>query len=165
MGSSAMSAFPPFYSDRTHLGTWTNGKGRAATTEAGPTFHSGQQKRTAYMEEQGQPPYPNDGCPVSCGLASRADRLALALLFQRHRPFEHREGRGLGLATAALRLARLLGHELSPGEQRLLRLRGLVMVVVGGVAVPVPVGVVPVAQDQLDGRPDAACVVAVPQAS
>ena len=41
------------------------------------------------------------------------------------------------IVAPALGLDRLLGHELRPGEQRLLRLRGLVIVAVGGdVAVP-----------------------------
>ena len=61
------------------------------------------------------------------GLASRADRLGLPLLLQR--PLEHREACGLRRALAALRLDRL-GHELRPGEQRLLRLPGLLVVTV-----------------------------------
>ena len=37
---------PTFYSDRTRLGTLNQWQeGRAATTEAGPTLHSGQQKK------------------------------------------------------------------------------------------------------------------------
>ena len=44
---------------------------------------------------------------------------------------EHREGCGLGLAAAALRRDRLLGHELRPGEHRLRRL----LRIVGPVAV------------------------------
>ena len=49
--------------------------------------------------------------PNPSGLASRADRLFLSCLLQRQRPLEHREGRGLGLALAALRLDRLLGYD------------------------------------------------------
>ena len=67
------------------------------------------------------------------------------------------------LPAAALRLDRLLGHELGPREQRLLRLQSLVVVV------PVPVhrgrrmvvAVGPVARHQLDRRPDGVGVVSV----
>ena len=60
----------------------TNGRGRAAIVEAGPTFHSGQQKRgrihgrarAATVSQRWLPLY-------LCGLASRADRLLLPLLF------------------------------------------------------------------------------------
>ena len=66
--------------------------------------------------------------------ATSVDRLflflLLLLLLQGQRPLEHREGGGLGLAVAALGLHRFLGHELRPGEQRLLRLRGLLVVAV-----------------------------------
>ena len=64
----------------------------------------------------------------------------------------------MGLPAAPLPLDRLLGHELDPGEQRLLRLRGLVKVPVGPVTVDRD-GRVAVAQHQLDGRPDADGVV------
>ena len=37
--------------------------------------------------------------PVCCGLACRADRLLLPLLFHGQRPLEHREGGGLSLAA------------------------------------------------------------------
>ena len=67
--------------------------------------------------------------PVRSGLASCADRLRLPLLSQAKCPIEQGQGRCLGF-VAALRLHRLLGHELRPGEQRLLRLRGLVVVAV-----------------------------------
>ena len=38
--------------------------------------------------------------PVNCGLAPRADRLGLALLLERKRPLEHRDGCGLGVSRA-----------------------------------------------------------------
>ena len=87
--------------------------------------------------------------PLSCGLATRAHRLALALLFQSHRPLEHREACGLRLSAPAPGLHRLVGHELRPGEQRSTtggRLRGLVMVAVA-------VGVAVDARLKLDRRP------------
>lgn len=59
--------------------------------------------------------------PAVCGLASNADGFGLSFPFQLHRPLEHRDGRGLGLAVAALRLDRLC-QQLGPREQRLLRL-------------------------------------------
>ena len=68
---------------------------------------------------------------------------------------EQEKGLCLGLPTAALGLHWLLGHELRPGEQRLLWFQGLV-------TVAVTVGGVAVAQRQFDCRPDAACVVPVP---
>ena len=61
--------------------------------------------------------------PLHVGLAPRADRLGLPLPF--HRPLEQGQRRGLGLSS--LRLDRLLGHELRPVEQRLLRLFGFVV--------------------------------------
>ena len=77
------------------------------------------------MDRQGQPSLEYDGCPrCICGLAPRADRLSLPFLLQGQHPLEEGRGCGLGLAVAALGLDRLLGHELRPGEQRLLRLRG-----------------------------------------
>ena len=91
-----------------------------------------------------------------CGLVSRAHRLLLPLLF--HGPREQGQWRGLGLAAPAPGLYRLLGHELRPGEERLLRLRGLLVVAVA-VAVDRQAAV---AQDQFDRRPDAVSVVAVP---
>ena len=65
---------------------------------------------------------------------------------------------------AALRLHRLLGHKLRPGEQRLLRLQGLVVVTVAvpvdrGGNMAVAVGMAAVDWDQLDRRPDAVSVV------
>ena len=84
------------------------------------------------MVRQGEDTHIRCPPPVYCALASRADRLRLPFLFKGQRPLEHREGSGLRLPAAALRLHRLLVHELRPGEQRLLRLRGLVVV-------PVPV--------------------------
>ena len=47
---------------------------------------------------------------MSYGLASCADRLGIALLLQRQQSLEHREGCGL-------RLHRLVGYELGPGEE------------------------------------------------
>ena len=85
---------------------------------------------------------------MSCGLAFRADQFLLPLLLQAERPIEQGRGCGLDLEAPALWLHRLLGDELRPGEQRLLRLRCLV-------AVAVPVGVAAVAQDELDRRHDA----------
>ena len=67
------------------------------------------------------------------GLASRAYQILLPFLLQGEGPLEQRRGSWLRLATAALRLHRLLGHELGPGEQGLLRLVGLVVTV----AVPI----------------------------
>ena len=84
------------------------------------------------------------------GLALRVDQFGLSLLLQGQRPLEHREGRGLGLAAPTPGLYRLHGHELRPGEERLLRLRGLVVV-----AIAIAVGMVPVAQDEFHRRPDA----------
>ena len=52
--------------------------------------------------------------PVSCGLASRADRLPLLLHVER--PLEHRVGGGLRLAAAALRLHRRDSGQ--PGQLR-----------------------------------------------
>ena len=66
--------------------------------------------------------------PVRCGLASPANRLPLLLYVEC--PLEHREGCGLGLAAPALWLHRLLDAKRWPDEQRLLRLRGLVTMVV-----------------------------------
>ena len=87
------------------------------------------------------------------GLAPRADHLLLPFLLKGERPIEHREACRLRLAAPSLRLDRLLGHELRPGEQRLLRLRGFVVV-----AVPVDVTI---DRDKLDRRPDGFGVVAV----
>ena len=66
-------------------------------------------------------------CPptVHCDLPYRSHQFCLSLLLQGQRPLEHREGGGLGLPATASWLDRLHGHELGPGEQRLLRLRGL----------------------------------------
>ena len=66
--------------------------------------------------------------PVAPGLAFCADRHRLPLPFQR--PLEEGDGCGLGPAATALRLGRLLRHELRPGEQRSLPLRGVVAPVV-----------------------------------
>ena len=62
--------------------------------------------------------------PHPCGLASCADQLHLPFPLHAERPLEHGEGSRLRLAAAALRPHRPVGHELRPGEQRLLRLRG-----------------------------------------
>ena len=94
--------------------------------------------------------------PLRLGLASRSHWLGLPLLLKGERPLEHREGRGPGLVLSAPGLHRLHGHELGPGEERLLRLRGLVVV-----AIAVDVGMVPVAQDEFHRRPDAGGVMAV----
>ena len=113
--------------------------------------------------------------PVSCELASRADRLRLLFLLKRQRPLEQRRCCGLGLSLATLRLNLLVGHELSPGEQRPLRLVGFVVASVGSVAVnlyrymAVAIDLAATANNQLDCRPDlegvvmgvAVCTVAV----
>ena len=57
---------PTFYSDPTHLGTLRIEPMAGAgppSPRPGRRFTRGNKKRTAYMDEQGQPPYPNDGCP------------------------------------------------------------------------------------------------------
>ena len=51
--------------------------------------------------------------PCLCDLASRADRLVLALLLDFQRPLEQGRGCGLGLAGVALRLEGLLAQEKS----------------------------------------------------
>ena len=81
-------------------------------------------------------------------------RPSVPRLFHLQGPLEHRAGGDLGLPDAALRLHRL-GHELRPGEQRLLRLLGFVVAAVDrDRCVPVPVrGHVSVAQDKLDRPP------------
>ena len=107
--------------------------------------------RSAHLRK---PPPPRDLLALSF-----ADRLPF--LLKGLRPLE--QGRGLDLA--ALGFDRLLGHELRPGEQRLLRLRDLVAVAVPvdlDGCVSVAVGVVAGVQDELDRRPDAVSVVAVP---
>ena len=71
-----------------------------------------KRKRAAYMAGQGEAVAVATTSPFYCGLASGADRLFLQLPF--HRPLEEGQGRGLGLAAAALRLHRLR-HELGPG--------------------------------------------------
>ena len=98
--------------------------------------------------------------PNVCELTSRADRLDLAFPF--HGPLEEGQGRGMDLAPSSLRPDRLPGHELRPGERRLWRLPGLVMVAVYSVhgdrdrRVAVTVGgYLPVTGDKLDRRPDA----------
>ena len=83
-----------------------------------------------------------------------------------HCPLEHREGCGLRLGATALGLHRLFGHELRPREQRLLRLRGLVVVdvAVGVATVPVDrgrhvaVGIVPLDRHKEVQMDDAICV-------
>ena len=60
------------------------------------------------------PPRPMVASPLAPGLASRAGQLRFALPFKR--PLEEGDGRGRGLTAAALRLGRLLGHELRPGD-------------------------------------------------
>ena len=55
------------------------------------------------------------------GLAPRPGRLRLLL---REHPLEEGDARGLGPAVAALRLRRLVGLQLRPGEQRAAAVRG-----------------------------------------
>ena len=85
-----------------------------------PTQGPKRKKVRIHGQPRGKPPHLTASPLFWPGLASRADRLALALLFQSQRPLEHREGGGLGLPASAFRLDRLLGHELRPGGQHLL---------------------------------------------
>ena len=117
---------PTFYSDRTHLETLRIEPMAGAAPPSprpGRRFTRGNKKRPHTWMSKGSHRIPTMAAPVSCGLAPRADRLFLSFLLHSQCPLEHREGGGLGLAAPALRLHRLLGHELRPGEQRLLRLR------------------------------------------
>ena len=126
-------------------------------------------KRAAYMAMQGEDT--TSRCPPPFFMRPSVPRrpaLPRAAVPASSPTRTSRGSSGCGLAPADPGLHRLLGHELRPGEQRLLRLRGLV---VGAVAVPVdlhgcvsvPVGVLGVGGDQLNRRPDAdGVVVAVP---
>ena len=73
------------------------------------------------MDRQGEATARVVASPCALLSASRADQLLLPLLPQGERPIEQGQGCGLGLAAPALGLHRLLGQELRPREQRLLR--------------------------------------------
>ena len=93
-----------------------------------------------------------DGLPLrSNGQRPHAGQFRLPLLCQR--PFEERRGCRLRLTAAAPGLVQLLGHELRPGEQGLLRLSGL-----AGAA---DAGTVMTAGDQPGAAPEAVAAVAV----
>ena len=111
--------------------------------------HAETQKRRHTWTSRGSHRIQTVAAPAVCGLAPRADRFLFPFLFRRERPLEEGQGRGLGLAVPSLGRSRFFGHELGPGEQRLLPL-GLFLPVV--VAIDRP-GNMPVAYVSCMGGP------------
>ena len=100
------------------------------SVKASSTSVPAETQRSPHIDGQtgGHPQVLRVASPWCDSLAPRDDRILLSCLLQAERPLEQRRRGGLRLPTAAPGLDRLLGHELSPGEQRLLRLRRLIVV-------------------------------------